>query len=94
MCAIFLRPKGEVSWADANYIHDFPSQVICLPESVPTDADLTRGERIASGMSKPYLLYLFLFRQIIKCFSEIPYNTAQICANLQERQRKTHPLEG
>lgn len=50
MYIIFLRPKGEVLWADSNHIHDFPNQVIRGTESVPTDADLNRGERIVSAI--------------------------------------------
>lgn len=89
-----LGPKGELLWVDSNNIHNFQCKVIHGTEFMPNDADLNIGKRIVSGIRKPYLLHIFLLRTSNKCLSEISYNTAQICANLREHQRKTHPLEG
>lgn len=59
-----------------------------------TDADSNKGERIASGISTAYFLHIVLFRTNNMMLSEIPHGAVQLCANLQEHQRKTHPLEG
>ena len=39
---------------NSNFIHDFQRKVIrVVTVFMPTDADLSKSERIASGISKP-----------------------------------------
>lgn len=43
-----------------NFIHDFQREVIrVVTVFMPTDADLSKSERIASGISKPYFFAHF-----------------------------------
>lgn len=54
------------SVVNSNCIHDFQRKVTCVTEFRPTDADLSKTEAVASGISKPHFfffsLHIFLFR--------------------------------
>lgn len=84
-----LGPKGEFLWVNSNYIHDFQSKVIHGTECMPNEADFKKkGKRIVSGISKPYLLHIFLFRKAINAC--LKYHTTQhrhvlICRNTKEK---------
>lgn len=44
---------------NSNCIHDFQCKVTCVTEFRPTDADLSKTEAVASGISKPHFFFFF-----------------------------------
>lgn len=47
------------SVVNSNCIHDFQRKVTCVTEFRPTDADLSKTEAVASGISKPHFFFFF-----------------------------------